>query len=263
MIYVMSDIHGNMSRYESVMGKINLQPEDTLYVLGDVIDRYPDGISILQQLMRMPNVQMLLGNHEYMMLNALDTRTGMNPGFEAILQLDSRGLWYKNGGKVTHDHVNQLGEKERLEIFDYLRDLPLNLDIEVGGQRFKLVHGAPVEKYLDDHYRYESATEFAVWRRWRPGDPDLDDTTVIFGHTPTLDFQDDVPLRIWYSRNRRKIGIDCGSGYPPVENEGKIIAAGRLACLRLDDMAEFYSEDDLGGGETNEGETDTTESEAL
>lgn len=105
MIYVMSDIHGNMSRYESVMGKINLQPKDTLYVLGDVIDRYPDGISILQQLMRMPNVQMLLGNHEYMMLNALDTRTGMNPGFEAILQLDSRGLWYKNGGKVTHDQA--------------------------------------------------------------------------------------------------------------------------------------------------------------
>ena len=44
MTYVMSDIHGNMRRFDSVMKQIDLQPEDTLYVLGDVIDRYPDGI---------------------------------------------------------------------------------------------------------------------------------------------------------------------------------------------------------------------------
>ena len=72
MIYVISDIHGNMRRFRSIMKQINLQPEDTLYVLGDVIDRFPYGIEILQELMAMPNVKMLLGNHEYMMLNAMD-----------------------------------------------------------------------------------------------------------------------------------------------------------------------------------------------
>lgn len=65
MIYVMSDIHGNAIRFNSIMEQIDLQPEDTLYILGDVIDRYPDGIRILRLLMSMPNVQMLLGNHEY------------------------------------------------------------------------------------------------------------------------------------------------------------------------------------------------------
>ena len=63
MIYVMSDIHGHRRRFDSVMKQINLQPEDTLYILGDVIDRNPDGIRILQQLRAMPNVVMLLGNH--------------------------------------------------------------------------------------------------------------------------------------------------------------------------------------------------------
>ena len=71
MTYVLSDIHGQMRRFQSIMKQINLQPEDTLYVLGDVIDRYPDGIKILRQLMVMPNVKLLLGNHEFMMLNAL------------------------------------------------------------------------------------------------------------------------------------------------------------------------------------------------
>lgn len=54
MIYVMSDIHGHRRRFDSVMKQINLQPEDTLYILGDVIDRNPDGIRILQQLRAMP-----------------------------------------------------------------------------------------------------------------------------------------------------------------------------------------------------------------
>lgn len=53
MIYVMSDIHGNAIRFNSIMEQIDLQPEDTLYILGDVIDRYPDGIRILRLLMSM------------------------------------------------------------------------------------------------------------------------------------------------------------------------------------------------------------------
>ena len=68
----MADIHGNSKRFLSVMNQINLQPKDTLYVLGDIIDRYPDGIRILRMLMDMSNTKMLLGNHEYMMLNAFD-----------------------------------------------------------------------------------------------------------------------------------------------------------------------------------------------
>ena len=53
MTYVLSDIHGNLRRFESIMAQINLQPDDTLYVLGDVIDRYPDGIKILRRIMQM------------------------------------------------------------------------------------------------------------------------------------------------------------------------------------------------------------------
>ena len=39
MIYVMSDIHGQKRRFDSVMKQINLQPDDTLYILGDVINK--------------------------------------------------------------------------------------------------------------------------------------------------------------------------------------------------------------------------------
>ena len=71
MTYVMSDIHGNQARFEDVMRKINLQPEDTLYILGDVIDRLPDGLKLIRQFMKMPNVKLLVGYHVHMMLEAL------------------------------------------------------------------------------------------------------------------------------------------------------------------------------------------------
>ena len=71
MIYVMSDIHGNMRRFRSIMNQIDLKPEDILYILGDVIDRHPNGIDILEEIIPMPNVKMLLGNHEHMMLCAI------------------------------------------------------------------------------------------------------------------------------------------------------------------------------------------------
>ena len=70
MIYVMSDIHGNTERFDSVMKQISLSRNDRLYILGDVVDRFPGGITLLRRIMKMPNVCMLLGNHELMMLKA-------------------------------------------------------------------------------------------------------------------------------------------------------------------------------------------------
>lgn len=233
MTYVMSDIHGNMSRFEDVMNKINLQPEDTLYILGDVIDRYPDGIRMIKQFMKMPNVKMLLGNHEHMMLEALhypipvDNKWHKDERYrEALLR-----RWYYNGGDITHDYLKHLRKTFRQELFEYLDSLPLNIRVEVNGQKFLLIHGGVEDNYETRNYKYESKTIYAVWSRDSYREPIPDDTVLIFGHTPTNHFQDDEPMKIWQENNR--IGIDCGCGYG---------SYGRLACLRLEDLEEFYSD---------------------
>ena len=160
MIYVLSDIHGNERRFRSIMEQIRLRPEDTLYVLGDVVDRHPEGIWILRKIMAMPNAKMLLGNHEYMMLRALGCPYDDNLD-------DGRALehWYRNGGKVTHDHLKHIRKTLRAEIIDYLKKLPLCFDVEVNGKVYKLVHGGPVEAY-DRDPKYKNPTHFAVWKRW-------------------------------------------------------------------------------------------------
>ena len=69
MIYVMSDLHGYpMEKFLEIMKNINFSSEDFLYVLGDVIDRGRDGVKLLKWLMQNSNTQLLLGNHEDMML---------------------------------------------------------------------------------------------------------------------------------------------------------------------------------------------------
>lgn len=249
MVYVMSDIHGNMRRFNSIMEQINLQPEDTLYILGDVIDRHPDGIRILRKIMAMPNAKMLLGNHEYMMLNALGRPYDHGDvADEASLDYNLR-LWYRNSGDVTHRYWKHIRKDLREEIIAYLHSLPLNIDIFVGEQRFKLVHGGPIEEYPNHGWKHPNSTHFAVWQRWKRLDALKIDYTMVFGHTPTIDYQYGCPMQIWKKGNF--IGVDCGSGYPedPLYDYAPF---GRLACLRLDDMKEYYSEENFNYDDYND-----------
>ncbi len=105
------------------------------------------------------------------------------------------------------------------------------------GIKYKLIHGAPLENFALYKKDYASETEYAVWHRWQQGDIIPDGYTLIFGHTPTRKFQDCNPLSVWYGENA--IGIDCGSGFINIRGSK---FTGRLACLRLDDMREFYFE---------------------
>ncbi len=52
MIYAMSDLHGCFDKYKKMLEKINLCENDTLYILGDVVDRGKDGIKILFDMMK-------------------------------------------------------------------------------------------------------------------------------------------------------------------------------------------------------------------
>ena len=237
MVYVMADIHGNLRRFNSIMEQIDLQPEDTLYVLGDVIDRHYDGVRILRKLMAMPNVKMLLGNHEYMMLRALNEPydDGDVPNLAECLF-----LWYRNGGDVTHRYWKRIRKTLRAEVVAYLQELPLNLDVTVNDRHYKLVHGAPVECYETHGDPKRSRTYFAVWKRWEVNDALPGNYTMIFGHTPSKHYHYQDPLQVYWGD--RLIGIDCGSGYPD-KPEDDFDPQGRLACLRLDDMQVFYSDE--------------------
>ena len=119
--------------------------------------------------------------------------------------------------------------QKRNRILRFLSELPDALELTVGNQKFHLVHGFPG----DDH-------DTRIWGRVEPDSVSpYPDTICIVGHTPTvfLTGRMDEDSSIWHGNGI--IDIDCGCGNLNAPHR-------RLACLRLDDTAEFY----VGGTET-------------
>lgn len=52
--YVMSDLHGEADRFHAMLKKVGFSEDDTLIILGDVVDRGSDGINLLQEIINMP-----------------------------------------------------------------------------------------------------------------------------------------------------------------------------------------------------------------
>jgi len=213
MHYCISDIHGEYDRFLAMLEKIKFSDADTLYVLGDVIDRGSRGVEMLLDIMSRPNVHMILGNHEHMCLATLGPNN----------EIGARQLWESNGGSVTRKDL-LVGEfrTRKSEILGFIAGLPDFMEVEVGGKKYHLVHGYPA---ANKHNR--------IWGRPVPNaERPFDDATAIIGHTPTifLNGNDEAPLRIW--RGNGIVDIDCGCG------SGSKLR--NLACLRLEDMAEFY-----------------------
>lgn len=71
MIYAISDLHGCYEEYLKALETIHFSDDDTLYIIGDVVDRGNHSIKILQHMMSHPNIIPIAGNHEYMMLTVL------------------------------------------------------------------------------------------------------------------------------------------------------------------------------------------------
>ena len=69
MIYVMADIHGHYDKYIKMLEQIQFSDNDTLYVLGDVIDRSSDGIKQVPEIMNAPNMVLILSNQKKYFLN--------------------------------------------------------------------------------------------------------------------------------------------------------------------------------------------------
>lgn len=221
MTYVMSDIHGAWDLYDRMLRRISFSDEDRLYILGDAVDRGPDGVRILDHAMRHRNVVLVRGNHEQMLVD------GMDP----FARADALEIWRNNGSRPTVEALTKLPLPARIRLVAYVRRSKDHADVEAGGKKFHLVHGCPGD---DRRTR--------LWENPNPyGFPKFPDRTVVVGHTPVLYFH---PSQTGYLtkcgshmsifRCDAFIGIDCGCGLP--WNYPK----RALACLRLDDMAEFY-----------------------
>lgn len=236
-IYVMSDIHGHFDRFYKMLNKINIKKEDHVYILGDVIDRGPNGIEILQYIIKDKRFTLLLGNHEKMMLDFYNERYKENPDFYY------EEIWYRNGCYSTRNEFEMLSIKKQKEILEYLLQCPLAIcDLMVKDRKYYLVHACPSLDYQQDViYLHTNKLTNAdlhrfIWERINLNEKHFDDRCVIVGHTMTLFYQKNLPYSVYSDHTdlfkAKLIDIDCGCAKNDIYS--------RLATIRLDDMKVFY-----------------------
>ncbi|MBE5863022.1 MAG: serine/threonine protein phosphatase [Lachnospiraceae bacterium] len=231
--YVISDIHGQYDMFLELLAKIGLKEEDTLYVLGDVLDRGPHPIKVLRKLMEMPNAICLVGNHELMALECLEFL--MKEITEATIKeleaetLDNLLTWQMNGNESTIEEFSELSSEEKQEVIDFIREFVVYEEIMVAGQEYLLVHAGlgnySPEKEIEDYSLHD-----LIWARADYDKQYFEDKIVITGHTPTQCIVNHSKPGFIYRKNHH-IAIDCGASHP----------GGRLAAICLDTGEEFYS----------------------
>jgi serine/threonine protein phosphatase 1 len=73
--YAIGDIHGGSKTFLALLKQISLKHDDTLYLLGDYVDRGPDSKGVLDTIMQLQstgfNVRPILGNHDDLLLEAI------------------------------------------------------------------------------------------------------------------------------------------------------------------------------------------------
>lgn len=230
-IYVCSDLHGQYELYRLILSQI--KDGEKLYILGDVIDRGPDGIKILKDILENKDkIEFFIGNHELMMIQSLF----INDEIE-------RENWLRdsNGGRKTQEDFLRLSPEEQENIKNLLINATVHSEITIGGEKIYLVH-AKADKTTEkkkekviDYLNENRGKELydSVWARtgdikdkgnpevWREEDIAKDNTYTIIGHTPTDNNKIDV--------HDTYAVIDCGAAN-----------YGNGCLLRLNDGKRVY-----------------------
>jgi len=257
--FVISDIHGHYDTFINLLDLIDFKPDDLLYIDGDVIDRGKDGIKLIKYIMAQPNMEMFLGNHEMMMLKAIEYQRELERG-----TIDPRGeddhltpyeLWTHpaNGGEDTFRDFYDLSVNEQNEIEEYLKGLRLIKRITVEGVKYHISHSYSLERKFGKELFFKKATpteaETIVWESLfdRMGNPydkkekcpfQYKRDRYIVGHifTQRLNHLDDLGRgKIFISEKYRGcyvIDLDCGMAINS--------RSSRLGCLELETMREYY-----------------------
>ena len=127
-LYLIGDLQGCDTPLGRLLDKIDFSPSrDTLYLLGDLVNRGPESAAVLRRLMRLGSAaRCLLGNHD---MHLLAVAYGIRPPHR-------------------HDTLDEvLQAHDRVAMLDWLRQQNLALRETIAGQDFLMVHAGVLPQW--------------------------------------------------------------------------------------------------------------------
>lgn len=261
-VFCSSDWHGVGAVADKVLEF--LKEDDTLYFLGDAIDRGSQGIEILTKLLADPRVKFIKGNHEMFMQECLPATIKSLKEFGDIFSYEKiYDDWVHNGGSDTIHGLFKLTIEEIEGIAKKLAQMPYQLIYDSpNGHKIIMEHSGytPFELPRRSHDPLWDRNHFndnwgGDWGR-SIGDPEK--TYVVHGHTPVqylkfyYGYKDQPPLtkeemltkRTFlysddiYNLPKPKIIRYCGNH--KIDLDMCTIVSNRIALLDLDTFEEIY-----------------------
>lgn len=197
-VYAIGDIHGHFDQflrlYKQLLKDGFSPKKDTLVLLGDFVDGGSQVKELIDWLIKMkksyPHWQMLYGNHEDLMLDALVYNGRIYGSYD---------LWWNQGGKETFQSyvdpslsayekaISQVEDHIPIEHLDFLRNLPIYY--EEDGYFF--IHAGLVPGFTLDRWKAElegkdrdTFRQDSIWIRDQFIQSEYDwGKKIIFGHT--------------------------------------------------------------------------------
>lgn len=213
MTYIIADIHGCFDEYKKLLEKINFSDSDEMFILGDAMDRGKDSIKVIKDIMSRHNVTYILGNHDYMMMCALENLC-VEITDESIKNLTEQAMlsyydWLEEGGSNTAKQFAELNKNERADIIDYLKSASLYETVDNDGVLYILVHAGlsdfDINKEMDEYDAYGFLWERTDYSR---NYFESDKIKLVTGHTPTALIRPDRKPLVFQENGH--IALDCG-----------------------------------------------------
>ena len=224
-LLAIGDIHGYLDKLTRLLEIVLPTERDRVVFLGDYIDRGPDSCGVIKKLMEFghehPNAVFLRGNHEQLLLDAVDSS-----GPEDYL------LFLQNGGDVTLESYG--GELSNIppEHIEFIRNTKLcsqhhaeTMDPDSGKrypQEFVFAHAGVRPKVALD----EQTKGDLLWIRGQflHSEYPMGETIIVHGHTPS----ENVPGESAY-----RISLDSGVYIKgPIKRQGRVMG-GKLTCCNV------------------------------
>ena len=181
---VIGDIHGCLTTLKKLVSRVDITTTNLISV-GDLIDRGEDSLEVIKYCIE-NNIQVCLGNHEQMAIEALKAYLGPDYPFKRMDLLDSD--WIANGGRRVFDDAS----KEDLQFMvDYFQTLPIyittdythnDLPVVVSHTALNMYHYNILDAVPAELLRMSTSL---VWSRTQATSQAAVKFFSIYGHTPT------------------------------------------------------------------------------
>ncbi|MFV9550020.1 metallophosphoesterase family protein [Algibacter sp. PT7-4] len=226
-VLAIGDIHGGLKALIQVLNKAEIKDEDTLIFVGDYVDGWSESAQVIQFLIELSQkvkCVFVKGNHDAWCETWLKSGE-VNP------------TWYIHGGKETMESYQGVSVEDKKQHLQWFENMPLyyldennRLFLHAG---FTSMHGVDKEVFKTTFYFDRTLWEMALTL-----DKSIKKEALIYpnrlkhykeifiGHTPTTNFNCDVPMQaanVW--------NIDTGAAFK-----------GKISVVNVDTKVFFQSD---------------------